>query len=56
MKKKNLSYFFFPLPASQSGNVGIVYYIQKSEDFDWILNDGPHAPYIVVMDTKDFIG
>ncbi|KAK3764619.1 hypothetical protein RRG08_008497 [Elysia crispata] len=42
--------------SSQSGNVGIVYYIQKSEDFDWILNDGPHAPYIVVMDTKDFIG
>lgn len=42
--------------SSQSGNVGVVYYIQHPEDFDWVLKDGPHAPYVVVIDSLNFTG
>ncbi|GFR81888.1 nicastrin [Elysia marginata] len=42
--------------SSQKGNVGVVYFIQSPTDFDWVLTDGPHAPYMVVVDSVDFTG
>jgi hypothetical protein len=35
--------------ASQSGNVGVVHYLEKKADFDWLLETGPDAPYVVLL-------
>lgn len=37
------------------GNVGTVHYIEdKTSDFEWILHEGPHSPYAVVINGEDF--
>ncbi|BFZ25480.1 hypothetical protein BsWGS_28519 [Bradybaena similaris] len=40
--------------SSMSGNVGVVYYIQTYNDYDWVLAVGPHAPYVAVLNSVDF--
>lgn len=35
--------------SSQSGNVGVVHYVGKKLDFDWLLEVGPDAPYVVLL-------
>jgi hypothetical protein len=42
-------YFSFVTTASQSGNVGVVHYLEKKADFDWLLETGPDAPYVVLL-------
>jgi len=41
--------FLIYYAASQSGNVGIVHYLETKDDFDWLLQAGPDAPYVVLL-------
>ena len=40
--------------AASGGNVGVLHYLDQKSDFDWVLQDGSHAPYVVLIRPKDF--
>ncbi|KAK6963919.1 nicastrin [Biomphalaria glabrata] len=40
--------------SSENGNVGTVHYIQSIKDMEWVLNSGPHSPYVVVLKAANF--
>ncbi|XP_060599987.1 nicastrin-like isoform X2 [Ruditapes philippinarum] len=41
--------------SDPKGNVGVVYYVNNTQsDLDWLLNEGPHKPYAVLLNPKDF--
>ncbi|XP_035829670.1 nicastrin [Aplysia californica] len=42
--------------SAEGGNVGIVYYLHTEDDYQWVLKEGPHAPYIAVVNSDDFNG
>ena len=42
-------FLFFFIAASQSGNVGVVHFLETKLDFDWLLEVGPDAPYVVLL-------
>lgn len=40
--------------ASISGNTGVLHMLETDSDLNIILNTGPHAPYMVLMDAPFF--
>ncbi|GFN93540.1 nicastrin [Plakobranchus ocellatus] len=42
--------------SSRRGNVGVLYYLRTAADYEWVTTKGPNAPYIVVMNSSDFMG
>ncbi|NXI56435.1 NICA protein, partial [Chloroceryle aenea] len=40
--------------ASISGDTGVIHVVEKEEDLKWVLADGPHPPYMVVLDGNLF--
>ncbi|KAK7163820.1 hypothetical protein R3I93_007788 [Phoxinus phoxinus] len=40
--------------SSMSGDTGVLHVLESEEDLDWILNTGPHPPYMIVMETAFF--
>ena len=44
----------FWLAASMNGNVGVLHLIAKEEHIDWLINVGPHKPYIPVISSYMF--
>ncbi|CAG5127278.1 unnamed protein product, partial [Candidula unifasciata] len=40
--------------SSRGGNVGVIHYIESQDDYEWVLMEGPHAPYVAVMKSVDF--
>ncbi|XP_051557452.1 nicastrin isoform X1 [Myxocyprinus asiaticus] len=40
--------------SSISGDTGVLHVLETESDLDWILNTGPHPPYMVVMETAFF--
>ncbi|XP_077086613.1 nicastrin [Siphateles boraxobius] len=40
--------------SSMSGDTGVLHVLESEEDLDWILNTGPHPPYVIVMETAFF--
>lgn len=41
-------------PASISGDTGVLHVLETPDDLDWITETGPHAPYMVLMETPAF--
>ncbi|XDV28379.1 hypothetical protein PO909_031703 [Leuciscus waleckii] len=37
-----------------SGDTGVLHVLESEDDLDWILNTGPHPPYMIVMETAFF--
>lgn len=44
---------FFSL-ASLAGNVGVLHVLESEENLEWVLNSGPHAPYLVILEAPLF--
>ncbi|BFZ13785.1 hypothetical protein BsWGS_16824 [Bradybaena similaris] len=42
--------------SATKGNVGTVHYVESPADFGWILSEGPHAPYVALLNSEDFNG
>ena len=40
--------------SDPNGNVGVVHLISNLNDRDWLINKGPHDPYIVILTPKMF--
>ncbi|NWI62896.1 NICA protein, partial [Todus mexicanus] len=40
--------------SSISGDTGVIHVVEKEEDLSWVLADGPHPPYMVVLDGNLF--
>ncbi|CAM4585913.1 unnamed protein product [Leuciscus chuanchicus] len=40
--------------SSMSGDTGVLHVLESEDDLDWILNTGPHPPYMIVMETAFF--
>ncbi|XP_048019612.1 LOW QUALITY PROTEIN: nicastrin [Megalobrama amblycephala] len=40
--------------SSMSGDTGVLHVLESESDLDWILNTGPHPPYMVIMETAFF--
>ncbi|XP_008946831.1 PREDICTED: nicastrin, partial [Merops nubicus] len=40
--------------SSISGDTGVIHVVEKEEDLNWVLTDGPHPPYMVVLDGNLF--
>ncbi|XP_050415969.2 nicastrin isoform X1 [Patella vulgata] len=40
--------------SKSGGNVGVLHYLEGQDDYDWVLKDGPHTPYVVLMNSEDF--
>ncbi|KAM6435365.1 nicastrin [Liasis olivaceus] len=42
--------------SSLNGDTGVIHVAEKESDLNWVLSDGPHPPYMVLLDTKLFTG
>lgn len=42
------------LAASVSGDTGVIHVVQKEEDLQWVLTDGPNPPYVVLLEGTLF--
>ncbi|KAM4644558.1 nicastrin isoform 2-T2 [Amazona ochrocephala] len=40
--------------SSMSGDTGVIHVVEKEEDLNWVLADGPHPPYMVLLDGSLF--
>jgi nicastrin len=40
--------------ASISGDTGVIHVVEKTEDLQWVLTDGPNPPYMVLLEGKLF--
>ncbi|XP_015267604.1 PREDICTED: nicastrin [Gekko japonicus] len=40
--------------SSMNGDTGVIHVVEKQEDVQWVLSDGPHPPYIVLLDGELF--
>ncbi|NXW64991.1 NICA protein, partial [Eurystomus gularis] len=40
--------------SSISGDTGVIHVVEKEEDLKWVLADGPHPPYMVLLDGNLF--
>lgn len=40
--------------ASISGDTGVIHVVEKEEDLNWVLADGPHPPYMILLDGNLF--
>lgn len=40
--------------ASISGDTGVIHVVEKEEDLNWVLVDGPHPPYMILLDGNLF--
>ncbi|NWX93730.1 NICA protein, partial [Nothoprocta pentlandii] len=40
--------------SSISGDTGVIHVVEKEEDLRWVLLDGPHPPYMVLLDGSLF--
>ncbi|MCI4390858.1 hypothetical protein PGIGA_G00127770 [Pangasianodon gigas] len=40
--------------SSISGDTGVLHVLETEDDLDWIAKTGPHAPYIVLMESPAF--
>lgn len=49
-----LNVYLVSFVASISGNTGVLHMLETDSDVDIILNTGPHAPYMVLMDAAFF--
>lgn len=43
------------LAASISGDTGVIHVVEKEEDLQWALTDGPNPPYVVLLEGRLFI-
>uniref|UniRef100_A0A8C6YJ16 Nicastrin n=1 Tax=Naja naja TaxID=35670 RepID=A0A8C6YJ16_NAJNA len=43
-------------PASMFGDTGVIHVVEKESDLKWVLSDGQHSPYMVLLDGKLFTG
>lgn len=44
------------LTASMFGDTGVIHVAEKESDLKWVLSDGRHPPYMVLLDGKLFTG
>ncbi|KAM3824620.1 nicastrin isoform 2-T2 [Vipera latastei] len=42
--------------SSMNGDTGVIHVAEKESDLKWVLSDGPHPPYMVLLDGKLFTG
>uniref|UniRef100_A0A4X1VVD1 Nicastrin n=1 Tax=Sus scrofa TaxID=9823 RepID=A0A4X1VVD1_PIG len=42
------------LAASVSGDTGVIHVVEKEEDLQWVLTDGPNPPYMVLLEGTLF--
>lgn len=42
--------------SDQRGNVGVLHYVSGEEDLNWLIDNGPHQPYIVLLTQQTFTG
>ena len=40
--------------ASSAGDVGVVHFIDSDESLKWLIDVGPHAPYVVMLPPEFF--
>ncbi|NXI45574.1 NICA protein, partial [Galbula dea] len=40
--------------SSMSGDTGVIHVVEKEEDLSWVLTEGPHPPYMVLLDGNLF--
>ncbi|XP_024606103.1 nicastrin [Neophocaena asiaeorientalis asiaeorientalis] len=40
--------------SSVSGDTGVIHVVQKEEDLQWVLTDGPNPPYVVLLEGTLF--
>uniref|UniRef100_A0A8B9U0K7 Nicastrin n=1 Tax=Anas zonorhyncha TaxID=75864 RepID=A0A8B9U0K7_9AVES len=40
--------------SSISGDTGVIHVVEKEEDLNWVLADGPHPPYMILLDGNLF--
>ncbi|NXE99524.1 NICA protein, partial [Menura novaehollandiae] len=40
--------------SSISGDTGVIHVVEKEEDLGWVLADGPHPPYMILLDGNLF--
>ena len=40
--------------AERGGNVGILHYIEDDAEVEWLIQNGIHKPYVVMMSPKTF--
>ncbi|XP_060109585.1 nicastrin isoform X2 [Heteronotia binoei] len=40
--------------SSMNGDTGVIHVVEKQKDVQWVLSDGPHPPYIVLLDGELF--
>ena len=53
--RKWISHFKnFVIIASRGGNVGVIQLINTTNDLMWLLENGTHQPYIVILPTTSF--
>uniref|UniRef100_A0A8C5IQS8 Nicastrin n=1 Tax=Junco hyemalis TaxID=40217 RepID=A0A8C5IQS8_JUNHY len=45
---------FFPPAASLSGDTGVIHVVEQEQDLQWALAEGPHPPYMVLLDGSLF--
>ncbi|KAK2156905.1 hypothetical protein LSH36_202g04004 [Paralvinella palmiformis] len=42
--------------SDQGGNVGVLHYVPAEAELNWLINNGPHKPYIVLLTQHVFNG
>ncbi|XP_063172708.1 nicastrin-like [Candoia aspera] len=42
--------------SSLNGDTGVIHVAEEEADLKWVLSDGPHPPYMVLLDGKLFTG
>ncbi|XP_053460483.1 nicastrin [Nycticebus coucang] len=42
--------------SSISGDTGVIHVVEKEEDLQWVLTDGPNPPYMVLLEGNLFTG
>ncbi|NXT29087.1 NICA protein, partial [Syrrhaptes paradoxus] len=40
--------------SSISGDTGVIHVVEREEDLSWVLADGPHPPYMILLDGNLF--
>nr|XP_060613803.1 nicastrin [Anolis sagrei ordinatus] len=42
--------------SSLNGDTGVIHVVEEEADLKWVLEEGPHAPYVVLLDGELFTG
>ncbi|KAH1179634.1 hypothetical protein KIL84_005684 [Mauremys mutica] len=40
--------------SSMNGDTGVIHVVEKDQDLKWVLTDGPHPPYMVLLEGELF--